>query len=165
MDGNTEWNKPLAMQYFAAYSKFVRKNLKEGIQLNSADKLRGKIGSAEFEYNDSIKLFIVRGLIDKEIFEGNPKFKELLIQRLTDVNKNPPKSFKGALLEIDKTAFELDPEFPERLNLRKDYRRPIEIGKFIKEVDKLTDQSYIYSETDYSNLIDEVNKIVFPDKD
>lgn len=68
MTQNTQWNKPLAMQYFAAYAKFVKKNLEEGIKLNSAEKLRGKIGSAEFEYNDSTKISPVVSRVSEALY-------------------------------------------------------------------------------------------------
>ena len=159
---NEKWNYKLALQYIVEYAKIDKVDLKEALVINTPKRIRGKVGPAEFEYNDSTKIFIVRGLIDKEFKGANPKFTTLLMTRLLEVNKNPPKNFQSAYFEFDTTAFEIDPEYPERLNLRMDYTHAIDYDIFKKQVNKLVHVSFAYSETTYDDLLTEINRIVFP---
>jgi hypothetical protein len=163
MENNT-WNKSLAMEYFKAYAKFENKRLEEQLIVNDDKRIRADLGSAELEYNDSLKVMIVRGLIDLRIFRGTQEFLDIHLKRINELNNNLPKNFQGAVLELDKTAFELNKDFPQRLNLRKDYNEPIGIDKFIKQVDKLTTTAYNFSESTYHDMIMETNRIVFPTK-
>ena len=159
-----KWNYTLALKYIVEYAKIDRVDLKEALKINTPNRIRGKVGPAEFEYNDSTKVFIVRGLIDKRMKLNNPEFKRLLMQKILAINDNPPKNFQTAYFEFDPTAFEINPKFPERLNLRMDYNHPVEYDKFKKEVNKLVHVSYAFSETTYDDLLTEVNKIVYPVK-
>ena len=156
-----EWTRDLATEYFKKYAIFERKRFDECIKVNNDHRLRAKIGAAEFEYIDSNRLFIVRGIIDNDFLSGDPKFIVAMHKKIEEVNKNSPKKFKGAYLETDKTGHEIYEETPERLNLRKDYLRPIELNLFIKEVDKMMNYAYNYSESDYRELVGKITKEIW----
>ena len=162
-DITEKWNYKLALEYIVEYAKIDRVDLKEALVINTPKRIRGKVGPAEFEYNDSTKIFIVRGLISLYIKSAHPKFRALLEKRLMEINNNPPKNFNGAYFEFDPTAFEIDSDYPERINLRMDYTHLIDYDQFKKEVNKLVHVSYAYSETTYDDLLTEVNEIVFPE--
>ena len=157
-----EWNRNLALKYIVEYAKIDKVDLKEALVINTPSRIRGDVGPAEFEYNDATKIFIVRGLIDQHIKGSHPQFSALLMNRLMEINDNPPKNFNGAYFELDETTFEINPKYPKRWNLRKDYTNPIEYEKFKKEVNKLVHVSFAYSETTYDDLLTEINRIVFP---
>ena len=84
-----------------------------------------------------------------------------MLIKINEINTNPPKKFNGAYLENDITAFEIQHEVPERLNLRKDYNQLIDLSIFIKEVDKMMNYSYNYSQSDYYDLIDKIRKEIW----
>ena len=77
MTENQQWNRNLAIDYFEAYANFENKRFKDCIRLNNDYKIRAKIGAAEFEYIDSLNLFIVRGLITKVYLGVIPNSKKL----------------------------------------------------------------------------------------
>ena len=118
MTENQQWNRNLAIDYFEAYANFENKRFGDCIKLNNDLKLRAIIGAAEFEYIDTLKLLIIRGLIDRNLFSSDPLFKEAMLKKIVQINKNPPKKFINAYLENDITAFEINKEIPEKLNLR-----------------------------------------------
>ena len=157
-----EWNYTLALKYIVEYAKIDRVDLKEALIINTPTRIRGDVGPAEFEYNDSTKVFIVRGLVNKRIRPGNSKFTNILMEKILAINENPPKNFQAAYFEFDSTALEINPKFPIRLNLRMDYAHPIDYEKFKKEVNKLVHVSYAFSQTTYDDITTEVNRIVFP---
>ena len=157
-----KWNYKLALQYIMEYAKIDKVDLKEALVINTPNRIRGDVGPVEFEYNDSTKIFVVRGLISSYIKTAHPKFRALLEKRLMEINNNPPKNFNGAYFEFDPTAFEIDPDYPERINLRMDYKHAIEYDQFKKEVNKLVHASYAFGETTYSDITTEVNRVVFP---
>ena len=95
---NQQWTRNLAVDYFEAYAIFEKKKFTNCIKINTDNRLRAKIGAAEFEYMDSLKIFIVRGLINNDLFRSDPKFKEAMIEKIKETNQNPPKKFKGAYL-------------------------------------------------------------------
>ena len=84
------------------------------------------------------------------------------MERILAINNNPPKNFQSAYFEFDSTASEIDHDFPIRLNLRMDYKHPIDYDQFKKEVNKLVHVSYAFSQTTYDDITTEVNRIVFP---
>ena len=159
-----QWTRDLAMEYFIAYAKFENVHLETHLKINTDKRIRADIGAAEFEYNDSLKILIVRGLIDKYFHEGIPVFKKEIIDKIERIKNNPPKEFNGANLEIDLTAGELQEQNPERLNLRRAFLEPMELNKFVKQVDKMMNVSYDFKEGTYRPLILEVNKKVFVTK-
>ena len=67
METPKEWTKELAMEYFSIYAHFEKVPLEEGICNKWYKKILGDIGVAELEYHVEEKLFIVRGLINKDI--------------------------------------------------------------------------------------------------
>ena len=78
-------------------------------------------------------------------------------------NKHNPE-FDGAVFEFDTTAFELQEDYPERINLRLDFPHPVTRTHFVKTVDKLMDDAFIFSSGRYSIIVDEVSDIVFPEQ-
>ena len=156
-----EWTRDLATEYFKKYAVFERKRFDECIRVNNDFKLRADIGAAEFEYNDSLKILIVRGLITRILYKSDPQFKIAMLNKIDEINKNPPKKFNNAFLENDTTAHELNSKIPENLNLRKDYTKPIELKLFIKEVDKMMNYTYNYKNSDYDDLIDVIRKEIW----
>ena len=156
-----KWTRDLAMDYFEAYAKFENVRLEECLKINTEKRIRADVGAAEFEYNDSLKILIVRGLIDKHIHNAPPHFMKEMLARIDKIKINPPKEFNDATLEIDDTAWELQKENPIRLNLRKDYLEPVELNKFVKQVNKMMDVTYIFKENTYSPLVNEVGRKVY----
>jgi hypothetical protein len=159
-----QFNRVIAWEYFTAYARFEKVRLDEGIKVNSFDKIRGKVGAAEFEYDEKTNIFIVRGLIDKNIFEGDIRFKTMLIERILALNKTYKSEMPGARFEWDTTAYELKKDYPERLNLRVDFIEPIETKEFVKKVDKFMDEAYVFKKTEFMKIFDEVNRTIFPSK-
>lgn len=153
-------NKELALEYFQEYAKFEKEDLSECIKIDNDEKIRGEVGSAEFEYRLKDSIFIIRGLIDKDISKANPKVKKLIIEKLMELNINL-KSNDG-VFEYDTTAVELQKKYPERLNLQKTLYFSIDTKEFVRIVDTLADKAYKFEKTQYLKILDEVNTEVFP---
>ena len=85
------------------------------------------------------------------------------MDRLFKLNNHPDPAFVGAKFEFDTTAYELQEDFPERINLRLDFPNPVSRTQFVEIVDKLMDEAYIFSSGKYPIITTEVSNIVFPE--
>ena len=164
MNKQSEFTKEIAIEYIAAYARFEKVDLNEGLKINNPVKIRGDIGAAEFEYKNNEKLLIVRGLINKDIGNAGPSFKKLILEKLLGSNNSIGNKFHGAIFEFDTTAIELQNDFPERINLRLDFKTPIGKTEFVKIVDELMDDSFKYSQNSYRTMIYEISREHFPSK-
>ena len=144
---HTEMNKDhfdrlIAIEYFKQYALLEKVDINKSIQINNDIKIRGEIGSAEFEYQEKANIFIVRGLINIDISKADIEFKRNLIDRLLKLNETRSLDFRAGKFEIDTTAYELDKKYPERINVRVDLIKPIEVNEFVKKVDDFMNEVY-----------------------
>ena len=157
--------RKMALEYFAAYAKYENQNLNDCIKIDSENKLRGDIGAAELEYRENEKILIVRGLVNKDIGIGsNLKFKSLFLDTLFKLNNNPPFEMAGGKFEFDPTAYELQEDYPERINIRLDFTTPVNTKTFVKKVDALMNVTYSFKANEYQPIYDEIVEIVHPSK-
>ena len=145
------------INYLNAYSNSERVNLSACLIINNKDKIRGIIGAAEFEFIAKQNLLIIRGLVDKRINEGNIKFKEKLLHDIKQMYLQNHGYFKEYLVEHDTTAYELNSEFPERLNIRFDLTKAdINDKDFVNFVEEMMIFTYRFNHDKYDPLFEKV---------
>lgn len=154
-------NYAKAFSYVQAYARHHNENLVEAIKIKNKNRFRGIVSSIEFEFSKPNDILIIRGFVDeyyiKNLNNGDSPNLRRNLPRLSEEQK---KLFDGGYLELDETAsVELieDPEFPLRLNLRKDIQieenYKVTEKDFIKMANNLSDAAYIFKKGRYIDFM------------